>query len=237
MKYIYKIALSVLLMSVTEINLNAQALGINLATPQWYSINHIIERYNETRPWLDNKMNEIHYVPGINFSFLGDEWDSRWAVELFRYQYMRRSVSASGNNDKRTLIFTCNSFSIAGGTFYPVKGEKLRFGIGAYPMELHRFKFKSKLKSTDTKETLFKSSVFFGIPIVASSTVHADLSVKLNDKRNMTFRVYYLLDWFQDEDILPVNSSINPNTYETHYQSQIFNMSHLGFTILYVLQD
>jgi hypothetical protein len=215
----------------------AQAIGFTAALPKWSALNHIIERYNASRPWLDNELNEIHYLPGITFSMGVHQWDARVSMDVFKFSFTRQTVKAKENDQTRHLRVKYSTFSIIGGQFYPVLKNNFRMGLGAYPVELNYFKVKGKTSTENKWETYYTDTRFFGLTNLASSTFHLDLDLKLNDDAHLKARLYYQWCWFKDEEILPINRELNPNTYNDTYQSLTLDNSHIGFSLIYELHD
>jgi len=176
-------------------------------------------------------MNEIHFLPGVNIGFGMHEWDSKFSFDLFRLQWLRKTVKAEGQDQSRTMRVKFSTLSIIGFGYYPIAKSKFKLGFNLYPVELSRLKIKGKTSEEPDWKYYYKSASFFGIPTNASSTLTFDFLYLTSEKLHWQFRLYYLYSWFKDEEILFVNKELNPNTYQYTNQSQTLDCSHFGISI------
>jgi hypothetical protein len=214
----------------------SQNVGLVFATPRWAALDHIVERYNATRPWLDQQMKPLHTLPGFQFSLGSKSFNEKQGVglEFLRFQYIGRTVEATGNGGSRELRASLSTLSVFGYQWFFVNKPKFALGVGAFPVELSIFKVKSKTNADEKFETLHRSFTFIGVPSNASSTFSLDLLAKGNAKGKIapSIRFYYSLFWFIDDSMIFVNADLNPDTFTEHHQKQILRNSHGGVQLL-----
>ncbi|HRZ42977.1 MAG TPA: hypothetical protein P5228_09790 [Bacteroidales bacterium] len=215
-------------------NLYAQDFGLSLAYAPMRPLNHIIDRYNDTRPWLDEQMPNIRYLPGFTFSFGVSEWDDDVSMELFAWKYQRQTVSSGyGGTGYRKLRVRMTTLSIVGGAWYPVRNDRYKLGLGARPVELSIFKVKGKTQDDAKWQVHFASPAFLFIPLSASSTVFVEYLRRMKDPRSAwKLRLYWQAPWWQGQDMIFVNQALNPGTYNDTWQNQEMGIGNIGLQLL-----
>lgn len=214
----------------------SQHIGLTFATPRWIALDHIVERYNATRPWLDQEMKQLHTLPGFQIGLGSLDLKEKMGVglELLRFQYVRKTVRAEFGESYRELRASLSTLSISGFQWYPINKEKFAIGIGAYPVEVSVFKVRSRTDLEPKFETFHKTFTFLGLPNNASTTFKMDFLFKSSSKSRLglSLRMYYSLFWFTEDSMIFVNEELNPQTFSEHHQEQIIRNSHGGFQIL-----
>lgn len=109
-------------------------VGVQTAFIGQKATNLIIDRYNETRPWLSNKMGRLRPASGMAYSF---GWDAgTWAVELGYNQYRATTGSkgiapGTGIEGSRDLKIKSNSIYLINHVdFASIFEETGDFGYG-----------------------------------------------------------------------------------------------------------
>jgi hypothetical protein len=214
-----------------------QHVGFTLATPRWIAMDHIVDRYNATRPWLDKELKQVHTLPGFQFGLgsMSLNEKSSFGLDLFRYQFIRSTARAEFGESFRELRVSLSTFSFTGFQWFPINRSKFAVGIGTYPVELSVYKVRSRTDLEPTFETIYKTFTFIGIPTNASSTFTLDLLYKGSNesKLGVSLRLYYSLFWFIDDTMIFVNQELNPNTFVEHHQEQTIRNSHGGVQLLF----
>ena len=211
----------------------AQNFGLHMPVVGFRPLNHIIDRYNDSRPWLDDEMENIHLMPGLTVGLGGHPWDEDVGLYLLAWRIAGRTVEAEGNDHWRKVRVRMSTLSIMGGAYTFFQRSAFRAAIGVFPVELTNFRVKSKTdESEDGYELLWKSSNFLGVPINASSTFFLDLGSPLGEEQILTFRLFANLAWWQDEKLIYVNEELNPLPPNTMLQRQEMGTSHFGIQLL-----
>jgi hypothetical protein len=232
MKVLSRILLFALLLSGATHGA-AQSFGLNMPYVGFRPLNHIIDRYNDSRPWLDNEMNNIHLMPGLTFAVGSHAWDDKVGIYLMAWRIAGRTVESQGQDHWRKLRVRMSTFSIMGGAFTCYQNESLRIAVGTFPVELTNFRVKTKTDtSEDGYEMLWRSTNILGIPINASSTFFIDFGSPFGDKQIITLRAFAKLAWWDDEKLIYVNDALNPLQPNTMLQRQEMGTSHFGFQLL-----
>lgn len=212
----------------------SQEFGLNISYSSFRPLNHIIDRYNETRPWLNKEMGNIHMLPGISVAWGVNSWDEKSSFEIFSWKSSRATVESKGQSEEfRKLRFKMTTLSIVGAGFYFINGNKFKIGIGTRPAELSLIRVKSKTDSSDKYETLLKSNGFMGIPTSASSTLYLDFMTKISDSGAFKVKFYWQFGWWKNEEMIYVNKAINPLTVNDTYQSQEMGLNNIGVQLLF----
>lgn len=183
--------------------------GFNLGFPKIDSLNYIIDRYNETRTWLDNELDQIKYTKGLVISTGG-------VVEgmLFDINWVGRNktVIAEGiqpiNSQpaQRELKFKMNTITFGYGMTIgsPNIGLGLTTDIGIIKV-LTRVSDPATIKDLEFEQILNQWSVGSTIYL---QLILADMS---NAGIGIILRPYYQFPWFLT-DFVDVNNAINPAT-------------------------
>ncbi len=214
--------------------LHAQDLGLSLAYAPMRPLNHIIDRYNDTRPWIDEPMSHIRFLPGFTFSLGVSNWDDAFGYEAFAWKYQRQTVSSGyGGTGYRKLRVRMTTLSIIGGTWFPVKNDTYKLGLGVRPVELSIFKVKGKTQADEKWQVHFASPVVLFIPLSASSTVFVEYLRRMKDSRTAwKVRLYWQAPWWQGQEMIYVNQVLNPGTYNDTWQDQEMGIGNIGLQFL-----
>lgn len=212
----------------------SQHFGLNTSfTSHWTALNHTVERYNATRPWLDEEMKPFNTLFGFDVGFGSNTWDSKVGIDLFRWKWSRATQQASAGEQFRELRIKLGTFSLSGFSFYPWKTERFRFGIGCYPVEVSRSKISTRTHESDKFEVLYKPIVLMNlIPSDASSTFHINFYARSKGKATLHIRAFYELHWFEGEEIKPVHDQINPDTKDIFHNTLTLKYNHFGVQLL-----
>lgn len=227
---------TLLFVLLAALTMQAQtSIGLSFAMPTWRPLNSIIDRYNDTRPWLDKEMGNVHFMPGYNISFGLAPKDSKFAFQFIALRKSSGRFTSKGNDDKRDLSVRLWTVSIFDFTYYPLRLGRFNAGFGLMPIELSRLKIRGRVND-DKFETYWKSNALAGLFLTnASSTPHIDVRYRLSDERStyLQLRLYWMLSWWGDEHMVFVNDKINSYAASAnHYSTQNQGCSHIGLQVL-----
>lgn len=215
-------------------SLSAQDIGFSWAYAPMRPLNHIIDRYNDTRPWLDKQMPNIRYLPGFTFSLGVAEWDEATSLEAFSWKYQRQTVSSGfGANDYRKLRVRMTTLSLVGGAWYPLRNDAYKIGIGSRPIEFSILKIKGKTMDDDKWQVHYASPVVLFIPLEASTTVYLEFLKRMsNHSSAWKLRFYWQMPWWSDMDMIFVNKELNPDVYNETWHNQQMGIGNFGLQLL-----
>lgn len=197
----------------------------------WRAINHQIEQYNRARPWLDKEMKPFTTLMGFDIGFGVHEWEDQFGLDFARWKWSRATTTATFGDESRDLRIKLGTFSFSGFAYYPIRKNNFRIGIGTYPVEISRSKITSRINGEKWEE-LYKAPTFFGFPTDASSTFYLTFQLRTSEKLALQARLFYEFHWFDGEEIIPVASKINPETFTVNHQTQTLVYNHVGLQLL-----
>jgi hypothetical protein len=175
--------------------------GYNGSVVENSGMNFVIDRYNNTRSWLDKEMEHITFQHGLSFSA-----GIVIAGLLMDINYVGRggSSDASGNNGSRELEHSNNSWDFSFAAIVHSE-EYFNLGLGLtvdIGTTFTRTKNNTQTDWTEADDLLVGSTFFTQFFFLFSKESQIGLSI----------RPYYQL-WYLDADYSDVNKAINPQTY------------------------
>lgn len=211
------------------------SVGLSFAMPTWRPLNSVIDRYNNTRPWLDKEMGNVHFMPGWTIAPGVTFGNGKLACQFASIRKSSARVTAKGNDDKRDLSIRMWTFSLIDFTYYPISLGRFSLGAGAQPIEISRLKIRGRVND-DKFEEYWKTPALANLFISnASSTLHVDFRYRIHaeKQRYLQFRLYYMLSWWHDEHMVFVNDKLNGSAAaNNHYATQNQGLNHMGLQIL-----
>lgn len=192
-------------------------IGYNISTARIDALDYIISRYNETRPWLSEKMQTPSNLSGLSFS-LGF-YTSSILVDLeYVYKYSSTITAEGSSGDitqRRDLKVYGKSFNV--GLNYIIGNSELlimpglSFDWNFMPVESRIY----NVNNTDPPayEILSEDggTSFSNSALMISPNVHIDYS--LSERLYISLKPYYSIG-VTEIDYSVLNKNLNPNTYE-----------------------
>lgn len=201
-------------------------IGYNLGFAKYDSLNYVIDRYNETRNFLDKEMDHITFPNGFAFSLGGSTnnviYDFAW---IGKHQTVgAEGIDGTGVLTHRDLKFRWNTFNIGlgfGG------GRSSRIGAG-FSVDVGYLKMFTRVGPADEVSSMDYSLV--KKELLLGSSVFLHLLVAASDRVGFILKPYYQFPYWR-VDMINVNSSINTKTYINDPGLQKAKFSSFGVTI------
>lgn len=192
-------------------NVIYSSFGYNANYAWLKDMNFILDRYNETRTWLDDEMGDMHYLGGLGGS-IGFNLSGLFMDMGFHTKYsIKHSKGDPGTGlAQRDFRFKMNTYTFGIGVASPKKGNLvmssgLSLDLGFYKTST-RLGTPEEIKEKDFAE--IQSDIFMG----SSFFVQYFITGKRRSGLGLLLRPYIQLPWFSLE-LDDVNKTINPNTY------------------------
>lgn len=208
------------------------AFGYNLGFAKYDSLNYIIDRYNETRGYLDKQMDNLTFPNGFCLSIGGS---NRAFLYDFSWVGRHRTVSAQGTDASNVLVqrdlkLRMNTFNMGMGV---VGGNASKFGLGL------SFDFGSmKIFTRVAPASEIKSEDFQLIQkeLMVSSTFFLHILLGGGQGAGLLLRPYVQLPYWR-VDLWETNATINPNTWASDPGYQGVRLTSFGVQIMLALYN
>lgn len=201
-------------------------------------MNHIIDYYNQARPWLSKQLGKQHFQSGFEFGIEGS--DDKFGMGFLKYYHVWNSSSAkgtlaNGNEVKRelkTVTIALEAFDI---WYTPIKIAKLRFGFGIMPIGIGRFKIKTRVDDNEWLKSNFDylpstkkvNPIYFDH---AYTNYHIDIT---NGGR-LHIQLFYTQNWFRDKyDLYYLNKELNPINVSNYNRRTLLKVENVGLKLTY----
>lgn len=226
----------------------SQDLSIGLRTIRFYnqSLNNMIDQYNDTRPWLKNKLNKQHFISGITGKVEFEILDSERFFWIFSISYLRNQSKAKGttpNGEEFTRSLKSRVFEIGliGASYYPISNEKWKIGLGINLFTASWYNILSKINTNDDGWVNYTEPV--NLSSAASSVFSTNWfssSIEINAKYNikdlfwLTLSVHTQKHYVNpDLDILDLSLELNPTTNNAKLFDKRAILDHWGISLYF----
>lgn len=203
------------------------AVGYTLGKAKFDSLNYIIDRYNETRNFLDKEMDNITFPNGFAISFGGG---GNHILYDFTWSGKHRTVSAQGVDGtgvlvQRDLKFRWNTFNMGLGF---VAGGNSKIGAG-FSFDAGSAKIFTRVGPADEVGSMDYTRVEKELLLGGSVFLHFLLGG--GQGPGLIVKPYYQFPYWR-VDLLNVNSTINPSTYFNDSGNQATSFANFGVTLM-----
>lgn len=187
------------------------ALGYNLNAPNLEGMNYIVDRYNETRPFLDKTMSQFNFMDGITINF-GTVMSGGVFLETGLTKAVKNhkaeGVDATNTLQQRQLRLALVNWDIGMGIAFPQDNPVFSLGaavnLGSYKVRT-RVNEKDQVKKTDWDKILKESMIRFSI----------FARIQLGSPSGLAIEPYYNFNSILKINVAPVNAAINPATHQS----------------------
>ena len=207
--------------------------GYNLSFANNKGLNYFIDRYNQTRPYLDVRMDQIHLLQGPDFSL-----DFVASFLLFDFHWTGRhanvysqATDAGGVLNQRDLKVRGNTFdvdfgfrAVRLGPVHPFLGFGASFGSDKVFSRVY------KVGEDEGKFEKINAEPRLGL------NTFLDVRVYFGKKGpSLSLRPYYLVN-FIEASYYDLNEKLNPNTYYIDDVEDLSgSLSHFGMKFLLMI--
>jgi hypothetical protein len=217
--------------------------SIKLTTP---SLNNVINHYNETRPWLKNKLNKHHFVSGISTKLELNILDSDDFFMIFSMSYLRNKSKAKGTTPggvdfKRRVRSQIFDLGLIGASYYPINNEEWKLGIGLNMFNATWYNVHSKVNTnedgwvkytTDPTNKDLITKVF--TTNAFSSSIEINLKYNVQDKFWLTLCVHAQREYIDNDfDLFKLKRDLNPSTYNQSIHDLRTSINNWGVTLYF----
>lgn len=226
----------------------SQDLSVGLKTIRFYnqSLNNMVDQYNDTRPWLNNKLGKHNFVSGITGKVEFEILDSERFFWIFSMSYLRNQSKAkgttpSGEDFTRYLKSRVFEIGLIGASYYPISNENLKLGIGVNLFTASWYNILSKINTNDEGWVNYTepvnlskgaSSVFSKNWFSSSLEINAKYNVK--DKFWLTLSLHTQKHYVNpDLDILDLAIALNPTTHNAKLFDKRAILDHWGVSLYF----
>lgn len=206
-------------------------------------LNHILQHYNEARPWLAKELSQQRHMTGIE---LGIERNSKkFGISFAKTYFTWNNSTANGTSINRTQYerkVSTRSFGVELFDFWytPVSFKGFSFGGGIMPIGLGMFRVRTKLDGEDWIKVPLSDLENSG-ETGLFSTFHAFSNLHLDILSNhfgktLHFQFFYSANWFRNEyNLFYLNRSINPSSYSDLLKSVKHQYAYFGLKLSLIL--
>lgn len=174
------------------------------------SLNFVIDRYNSTRAWLDEQMDEIKTTTGLTFSMgiagYGLMSDITW-VGRKQTTSAKGTAPGTGQIVQRDLLYKLNSFNVGAGFIF---GQHTKMGFGL-STDFGSLKVLTRVGDPATIDEMDYESVLSEMNILTSIFAQIMLGNMARGGFGLMLRPYYQLPWFLT-NFNALNETINAFT-------------------------
>jgi hypothetical protein len=173
------------------------------------TVNHFVNDYNNSRPWLDQKMNKQDYVQGITLSWgLGS--DNIFFDLMYSNKYSAHTAlgtPSSGTLVRRDVRFTFNTASFA---LYFINPDKKNFRGPGISLDIGKIRQKTRTGDPGNIESQKYSDI--GISSSIGATLCYNYKLKIVRGVFLGFRPY--IQYLKSQaDIYVMSKSVNNLVY------------------------
>lgn len=205
--------------------------GYNIQSPSVAPLDYVIDRYNETRNFLTDKMDKVSIMSGPAFTFgfnMGEE-NSFFILELGLTLGSSGALSSQGTvngvSQKRDLKLT--SYFVSFGVGYITSSDgSFEYG-GALYFEIGGFKVKTT-GAYDANQTAPDFEDIGSSETLVSFTPTLYLDYNFSEKFGLSLRPFYRFQILSN-DLSNVSANINPATYQNDDPEKIKGNMLSGF--------
>jgi hypothetical protein len=203
-------------------------LGYNMMFTGAKALNVVIDRYNETRPFLSKEMGHVYFMDGISFNS-----SATIGVIMFDFNYNKKVsvVSAQGDNGyglmQRDLKIKNGNIGIGLGVHVFEMNPAVAVGFSA---DIGMLTFKTRSASPDEiRKYDFEE---FEYSLTSGMSIWFQLLFASNDEGlALSLRPYYHFD-FLKYNYEWFNQGINPDTYYYDRYDQHGKINHFGIQLI-----
>lgn len=197
--------------------------GMQFTKPD--GLNYIVDRYNETRPYLTQEMKPFNNLNGFNYGFLAIVGNLAFEAVYIHRSQNRSAIGIDATNQEveRQLRAAMNGVGFGLGYGVADDGFGLMFGTR---LNTSALKIRTKVASSDIIrsedwEDLYNSLIF-----------DLDFNVKIILKY-VVIEPYYSFELLPSlNNIYEVNEAINPNTFQNDPEEILFKSNGFGLKLM-----
>jgi hypothetical protein len=200
--------------------------GMQFTKPD--GLNYVVDRYNETRPYLTEEMKQFNNLDGFNYGFLG-VFDAFAFEAVYTHRSQTRSaigIDASNQEVEQRLRAVMNGVGFGCGYGVSEDGYSLLFGTR---LNTSLLKIRTKADAVDTVGDKDWDDIH--------EELHFDLD--LNIKLILKYFIiepYYSFNLFQSiNNMQEVNEAINPSTFQDDPTDIPFNSNGFGLKLMFAI--
>ncbi len=233
------IIVSILLFAFqAQSNAQEAALGLRGGYNMFFStpdgLNYIVDRYNETRPFLTEEMEHFSYLDGFTYHFFGGL--ANFLVEAgydHRSQTrFARGIDASGFNQERQLRMVLNTGNL--GLAYSFIADEDAFVSAGVRSNIGPLRIKTRIGSEDEVGDLEWEEIY--------DDIYMDFEFNLKlVMQGFSIEPYYTvgLDSFSDmvHNLQEVNQALNPNTHQNDPETISLKANGFGIRIMFAFMS
>ena len=201
--------------------------GMQFTKPD--GLNFVVDRYNETRPFLTEEMEHFNNLDGFNYGFLAIV-DHLAFEAIYTHRSQTRSavgIDATNQEVERRLRAVMNGLGLGLGYGLTEDGFSIIFSTR---LNTSALRIRTKVGSTDEigsqdwDEDIYNSLIF-----------DLDFNIKIILKY-ITIEPYYTFDILPSlNNMAEVNETINPNTFQNDSNELPFQGRGFGLKFLFLL--
>ncbi len=205
------------------------------------SLNNVIRQYNDSRPWLDNKLNYQSTQNGFEIGF--EKTDKNFGIAALKYFRVWNNSTAkgtlpSGENITRKVRTRVAGIELIDFWYVPITFKKAKLGGGLMPMGLGTFRVHTKLDNEKWVKSPLSDLEYLNTRGIMFKTFHpfSNLHIDYTSmvwKKDLHFQFFYTVNWFRDEyNLIYLNLAINPNSGGNLLARQKHNQNQFGFKLI-----
>lgn len=203
--------------------------GYNASFVKANTVNTIIGRYNQTRNYLSQPMDNLHFMDGISWNF---HWIFNTVMFDFNFDKRKAEMSAVGNPGtgimQRDLKFKSNTFGLGMGLNLMEQSPYLILG---FDLDAGANSIFTRISSPEAVEDLDYDEITRQLMIGGTIWAQILLCNKNNSGIGLGIRPYYHFD-FMKTNYAWFNEAINPNTHQADIFDPYGKMNNFGFQVI-----
>lgn len=228
-KLMKKIFLGIAFLFVTSMTSFGQGMfleggyGMQFTKPD--GLNYVVDRYNETRPYLTEEMKHFNNLNGFNYGFLAVVGNIAFEAVYVHRSQNRSAVGVDGTNQEVERQLRAALNGVGFGLGYGVAEDNFGLLFGTR-LNTSALKIRTKVGAVDE----VKSEDWEDI----HNQLHFDLD--LNIKLLLGYVIiepYYTFQLFPSiNNMAEVNEAINPNTFQNDSEEIPFKSNGFGLKLM-----
>ena len=216
-------------------------LGLNVSRMPLEAYNQVIEHYNETRPWLDEKLSTQRWMNGFSLGIHADV-DQGFSLMLleFNSRFRRSQVSGSspsGQAFERGLHSRLVQLSTLGLAYQHSFGanKQHQFGASLTLLDNGFYRLRQRRKDQAWTRVDLQDDAIVLRGLALSNTFALNYAYR-KGKQGIQLQLYYQPVWLGEFNFLALQQELNPDTWELYYSRRLSGSPHnWGLKILYCL--
>lgn len=142
--------------------------GYNFSFGGTDSLNYVVDRYNDTRSYLDKKMDHFNILDGLNLGFSFVNYKGAFGMDLTwrGTKHSAEGTDATGMLQQRDIKVNFNTFGMTGGYVLDMGGNPLILGgrvdFGSFKVKT-RVAPKEEIKDQDWGKAVKELTIALGV--------------------------------------------------------------------------